>query len=98
MPGDILVLTKPLGTQVAVNAHEWLLDYPEKWNRIKSVVSEEEVRMAYQRGIDSMCRLNRIGAQLMHKYNSHGSTDVTGEICAGLNGQFCAKKASSRVW
>lgn len=23
-PGDVLVLTKPLGTQVAVNAHQWL--------------------------------------------------------------------------
>lgn len=22
--GDVLVLTKPLGTQVAVNAHQWL--------------------------------------------------------------------------
>lgn len=24
VPGDVLVLTKPLGTQVAVNAHQWL--------------------------------------------------------------------------
>jgi hypothetical protein len=30
--GDVLVLTKPLGTQVAVNAHQWL-DQPERWNR-----------------------------------------------------------------
>ena len=22
--GDVLVLTKPLGTQIAVNAHEWM--------------------------------------------------------------------------
>ena len=22
--GDVLVLTKPLGTQIAVNAHQWL--------------------------------------------------------------------------
>ena len=47
--GDVLVLTKPLGTQVAVNAHQWL-DQPERWNRIKLVVSEEDVRKAYQRG------------------------------------------------
>merc|ERR1719383_840628 len=45
--GDVLVLTKPLGTQVAVNAHQWL-DQPERWNRIKLVVSEEDVRKAYQ--------------------------------------------------
>ena len=24
--GDVLVLTKPLGTQIAVNAHQWLED------------------------------------------------------------------------
>lgn len=24
VPGDVLVLTKPLGTQVAVSAHQWL--------------------------------------------------------------------------
>ena len=75
--GDVLVLTKPLGTQVSVNAHQWL-DQPERWNRIKLVVSEEDVRKAYQRGMDSMARLNRIGARLMHKYNAHGATDVTG--------------------
>ncbi|KAK2111357.1 Selenide, water dikinase 2 [Saguinus oedipus] len=32
--GDVLVLTKPLGTQVAVNAHQWL-DNPERWNKVK---------------------------------------------------------------
>ena len=52
--GDVLVLTKPLGTQVAVNAHQWL-DQPERWNRIKLVVSEEDVRKAYQRGMYINC-------------------------------------------
>lgn len=77
MVGDVLVLTKPLGTQVAVNAHQWL-DIPERWNRIKLCVSEEDVRKAYLRAMDSMARLNRIAARLMHKYNAHGATDVTG--------------------
>lgn len=58
--GDVLVLTKPLGTQVAVNAHQWL-DQPDRWNRIKLVVSEEDVRKGYQRAMDSMARLNRTG-------------------------------------
>ncbi|KAB7506548.1 Selenide, water dikinase [Armadillidium nasatum] len=75
--GDVLVLTKPLGTQVAVNAHQWL-DQPERWNRIKLVVSDEDVRKAYQRSMDSMARLNRTAALLMHKYNAHGATDITG--------------------
>jgi len=75
--GDVLVLTKPLGTQVAVNAYQWL-DQPERWNRIKLVVSEDDVRKAYQRAMFSMARLNRMAARLMHKYNAHGATDVTG--------------------
>ena len=45
--------------------------------RIKLVVSEEDVRKAYQRSMDSMARLNRIGARLMHKYNAHGATGKT---------------------
>ncbi len=58
--GDVLVLTKPLGTQVAVNAHQWL-ENPDRWNRIKSVISEDDVRKAYQRAMNSMARLNKIG-------------------------------------
>ncbi|XP_053209290.1 inactive selenide, water dikinase-like protein [Panonychus citri] len=75
--GDVLVLTKPLGIQVAVNAYQWL-DNPDQWNKIKLVVSDEDVRKAYLRAMDSMSRLNRVAARLMHKYNAHGATDVTG--------------------
>ena len=59
MVGDVLVMTKPLGTQVAVNAYQWL--GTEKMNRIRLVVSEEEVKKAYQRAMFSMARLNRTG-------------------------------------
>lgn len=58
--GDVLVLTKPLGTQVAVNAYQWI-DVPEKWNRIKLVVGEDDVRKAYLRAMYSMARLNLVG-------------------------------------
>ena len=61
MVGDVLVLTKPLGTQVAVTSYHWL-DVHDKWNRIKLVVGEEDVRKAYQRAMFSMARLNRVGA------------------------------------
>jgi len=60
MVGDVLVLTKPLGTQVAVTSYHWL-DVHDKWNRIKLVVGEEDVRKAYQRAMFSMARLNRVG-------------------------------------
>lgn len=77
MPGDVLVLTKPLGTQVAVNAHQWL-EIPEKWSKIKMVTSESEVKNAYRSATFSMARLNRVGAKLMHKYGAGAATDVTG--------------------
>lgn len=75
--GDVLVLTKPLGTQIAVNAHQWLED-PKWWARIKDVTTTEEVEKAYQNAMQCMARLNRNAANLMHKYDAHGATDVTG--------------------
>ena len=93
--GDVLVLTKPLGTQVAVNAHQWL-DQPERWNRIKLVVSEDDVRKAYQRAMNSMARLNRKAAILMHKYGAHGATDVTGFGLLG-HAQNLAKNQKNEV-
>ena len=45
--GDVLVLTKPLGTQVVITAYQWL-DIPDKWNRIKLVVSEEDVSVFFK--------------------------------------------------
>jgi len=39
--GDVLILTKPIGIQVAVNAHQWL-EIPEKWARIDDVVTREQ--------------------------------------------------------
>merc|ERR1719383_1039602 len=74
--GDVLVLTKPLGTQIAVNAHQWL-DQPDRWIKV-SKVTEEEVKAAYRAAELSMARLNRIGAKLMHKYGASSATDVTG--------------------
>lgn len=41
-------------------------------------MSEEDVKRAYLRAMSSMSRLNRTAAQLMHKYNAHACTDVTG--------------------
>lgn len=76
--GDVLVLTKALGTQVAVNAHQWL-DNPERKAQLERAgITREQVLRVYFRAMDSMTRLNRTGAELMHKYNSHGATDVTG--------------------
>ncbi|RDD44850.1 Selenide, water dikinase [Trichoplax sp. H2] len=75
--GDVLVLTKPLGTQIAVNAHQWL-EEPSQWEKIEQVISKEDVIKAYLTAMFSMARLNRNGAKLMHKYGAHAATDVTG--------------------
>jgi len=75
--GEVLVLTKPLGTQVAVNAHQWI-NQPERWKKISGVTTEDEVKRSYRAAELSMARLNRVGAELMHKYGASAATDVTG--------------------
>lgn len=93
--GDVLVLTKPLGTQVAVNAHQWL-DNPDRWNKIKMVVSREEVELAYQEAMLNMATLNRTAAGLMHTFNAHAATDITGFGILG-HSQNLAKQQRNEV-
>jgi selenide,water dikinase len=77
--GNVIVLTKPLGTQVAVNLNEWLQETDlHYWNQVKDLISVKDVYNAYQCSVKSMCRLNRNAAKLMHKYKALGATDVTG--------------------
>jgi len=77
--GDVLVLTKPLGTQVAVNVNEWL-QCPDKpyWSQAQAVINLEQAYIAYDKAVESMTRLNRNASRLMHKYGAHAATDVTG--------------------
>lgn len=76
-PGDVIVLTKPLGTQVAVNMQEWRRK-PERWATVADITTEEAVEQAFLAASDSMARLNRNGAILMHKHGAKAGTDVTG--------------------
>ena len=78
LPGDVLLLTKALGTQVAVNAHQWMEEEGDRWNKIKDITTREEVKAGYRATTLSMARLNLIGAKLMHKYKARAATDVTG--------------------
>eukprot|EP00927_Polykrikos_kofoidii_P077586 TRINITY_DN74518_c0_g1_i1.p1 TRINITY_DN74518_c0_g1~~TRINITY_DN74518_c0_g1_i1.p1 ORF type:complete len:307 (+),score=54.85 TRINITY_DN74518_c0_g1_i1:297-1217(+) len=75
--GDVLVLTKPLGTQLAVNMREWLHE-PTKRQLLLQVATEEEVNRAFSIAQASMGRLNKDAARLMRKYKAHAGTDVTG--------------------
>lgn len=77
VPGDVLVLTKPLGTQVAVNLQEWSR-LPEKWARVEAVVTPAQAAAAFAKACESMARLNKAAATLMHTHGAHAATDVTG--------------------
>ena len=79
MSPDLTLKCQCLLTQVAVNAHAWL-DQKDRWNRIKLVVSEDDCRKGYQRAMHSMARLNSMAAKMMHKYNAHGASDVSGYV------------------
>jgi len=72
--GDVLVLTKPLGTALAVNCYQWHHTDPTK---VK--LTEEEVKKAYKRAVDLMGRSNRGAARLMHKYSAHAATHIGGQ-------------------
>lgn len=73
--GDLLILTKPLGTQVAVNAIEWLNKGDAKATQ---VMTKERVIETYYMAMESMSHLNLNAATLMKKYECHGATDITG--------------------
>ncbi|MCX6164139.1 MAG: selenide, water dikinase SelD, partial [Ignavibacteriae bacterium] len=71
-PGDVLILTKALGTGLLNNS-------------IKYSNPPENI---YKKLIDSMSRLNKNAAELMLKYNANGCTDVTGFALAGHSMQM----------
>jgi len=76
--GDVLVLTKPLGGQVAVNVQQWS-NNPTLWDsKVQHSISRETGKRAFAIASANMARLNRNAAKLMHKYSAHAATDVTG--------------------
>jgi selenide,water dikinase len=66
-PGDTLILTKPLGTGVLVNAY--------KFDKLDAAGLEPALR--------EMARLNSDAADLAHDHGAHAMTDVTGFGIAG---------------
>lgn len=76
--GDKILLTKPLGTQVAVNLHQWMQLGTPSWAIAKDLISADDVIARYNDATISMTTLNLEAAKLMHKHNAHAATDVTG--------------------
>ncbi len=81
-PGDILVLTKPLGTQVAVNCKQWLIESSAQLSKIDGAADEaalpENINRLYRDAKMSMAEVNQLPAKLMMEYNAHCATDITG--------------------
>lgn len=77
-PGDAIVLTKPLGVQLATNAPIWMTEDSENWKKISEHLTRADVTEAYEKAVKSMTMLNQLAAKLMHKYEAHAATDVTG--------------------
>lgn len=65
--GDVLILTKPLGTGVAIELY-----------KKKELPAEE-----FQKILEVMSRLNKIASEFMLKYEAHACTDITGFGFAG---------------
>jgi selenide,water dikinase len=68
-PGDVLILTKPLGTGIVA--------FAAQIGRVKAESVEEATK--------SMASLNKAASQLMVKFGAHACTDVTGfSLCGHL--------------
>src|SRR5262245_39799698 len=71
-PGDVLLLTKPIGTGVITTAHK------------RGVVAEEHLQAA----VASMLRLNKRAAEVAAAAGLHGATDITGYGLLGHAGEL----------
>jgi selenide,water dikinase len=83
-PGDVLVLTKPLGTQVAVNLWQWRGEVTDNgrrnWPRVCPgvIAGVGEAGRVYDSACASMARLNKAAARALHTHKATSATDVTG--------------------
>uniref|UniRef100_H2Q1M6 Selenide, water dikinase 1 n=1 Tax=Pan troglodytes TaxID=9598 RepID=H2Q1M6_PANTR len=94
VPGDVLVLTKPLGTQVAVAVHQWL-DIVSK--PLKLQINCGRKIFELRKGVFSQSRpLSLPAAGLMHTFNAHAATDITGFGILG-HAQNLAKQQRNEV-
>ena len=69
-PGDVLVLTKALGTGIVTTAL--------KRSEPLAAGDDSPLASAYRAAVDSMTRLNRDAAEVAVEVGAHAATDVTG--------------------
>jgi selenide, water dikinase len=80
-PGDVLLLTKPLGTGVITTAHK------------RGAVADDHLQAA----IGSMLRLNRRAAELAAAVGPHSATDITGYGLLGHAGELARNSNAKLV-
>ena len=80
--GDVLILTKPLGTGIVCTA-----------NRLKAA-SESAMALAVQ----SMTTLNKYAAEIFKDYPVHGCTDVTGFGFLGHLCEMVGDDFTAHIW
>lgn len=73
-----MILTKPLGTQVAVNLNQWLAKNNDNAKKSLELIDEKTAEDSFYLAMQSMATLNKNASELMFKYKAHGATDVTG--------------------
>jgi len=78
IPGDVLVLTKPLGTRVALTTYSWMDRSRDRLARVRAIINDDEVAKAFEKAVSVMTRLNKTAASLMRKFRAHAATDVAG--------------------
>lgn len=59
--GDVLVLTKPLGTQLATTALIWQMEKNEKYRTLLTAFTAYDIMESFQIAVKSMTYLNRNG-------------------------------------
>ncbi|KII73470.1 Selenide, water dikinase [Thelohanellus kitauei] len=76
--GNVLVLTKPLGTRIVGNAFQWYDQKMPRWEKIKHVISTDELKNLYLETGRQMASLNLKAAKEMHNHGANACTDITG--------------------
>lgn len=56
-----MVLTKPLGGQMAMDAHLWQLNQTEKYKKLLSECSDADIKETFEIAVKSMTYLNKNG-------------------------------------
>lgn len=81
LPGDVLLLTKPLGVGLVTSAH--------KVGRAS--------KKALDDAICSMTTLNKYAMEVLEKYDIHACTDVTGFGLLGHLAEMCQDKVGAMI-